>query len=191
MPLRSPRMLSTSWWKRTWKTLAWTRLKLSKTPFRPSLSKASISPVILKHAIFYFSAFSLWKARKGKENENWKGNYFAGIVTCVPGEGSTKDNPVIHCLDRLKELESISKDRICGDSVDEMAGLFGKVVELCSIEGSGSAAIAVKNGGVELVCSICSKIPMGSKQVLVSALKTLALFLYGMDILIQLFCFLI
>ncbi|KAG8637617.1 hypothetical protein MANES_15G143000v8 [Manihot esculenta] len=105
----------------------------------------------------------------------------SGIVTCVPGEGSTKDNPVIHCLDRLKELESISKDRICGDSVDEMAGLFGKVVELCSIEGSGSAAIAVKNGGVELVCSICSKIPMGSKQVLVSALKTLALFLYDIQ----------
>ncbi|KAF2316624.1 hypothetical protein GH714_041965 [Hevea brasiliensis] len=104
-----------------------------------------------------------------------------GIVTCVPGESSAKDNPVIHCLERLNELESIPKDRISGDEMDEMAGLFDKLTELCSVEGSGNAAIAVKNGGVELVCSICSKIPIGSKQVLVSALKTLALFLYDVQ----------
>ncbi|KDP38234.1 hypothetical protein JCGZ_04877 [Jatropha curcas] len=105
----------------------------------------------------------------------------SGIVTCVPGEGSAKDNPIFQCLERLRELESISEDQISNDHLDEILKLFDKLIELCSVEGSGNAAIAVKNGGIELVCSFCSKIPVDFKQVLVSALKILALFLYDVQ----------
>ncbi|CAL5342758.1 unnamed protein product [Camellia sinensis] len=67
-----------------------------------------------------------------------------GIVTCVLGDGSVKDNPVIQSLDRLKQLNSDSTDRI-GDQndVDEVIVLLDKLVDLCSIEGSGNAAIAM------------------------------------------------
>ncbi|CAL5435028.1 unnamed protein product [Camellia sinensis] len=59
-------------------------------------------------------------------------------------DGSVKDNPVIQSLDRLKQLNSDSTDRI-GDQndVDEVIVLLDKLVDLCSIEGSGNAAIAM------------------------------------------------
>ncbi|THG20869.1 hypothetical protein TEA_024089 [Camellia sinensis var. sinensis] len=104
----------------------------------------------------------------------------SGIVTCVPGEGSVKDNPVIQSLDRLKQLNSDSTDRI-GDQndVDEVIVLLDKLADLCSIEGSGNAAIAMKNGGLELVCSVCLKLRGGSDRGLVSAFEAIASLLHG------------
>ncbi|XP_038712811.1 armadillo repeat-containing protein 6 isoform X2 [Tripterygium wilfordii] len=102
----------------------------------------------------------------------------SGIVTCVPGEGGVRDNPVIQCLDRLKQVDSTisatSKDRIADSNLDELVELLDKLSQLCSLDGSGNSAIATKNGGVELLCSLCSKIPMKSELVLASALKSLA-----------------
>ncbi|KAI8014341.1 Armadillo repeat-containing protein 6 [Camellia lanceoleosa] len=106
----------------------------------------------------------------------------SGIVTCVPGEGSVKDNPVIQSLDRLKQLNSDSTDRI-GDQndVDEVIVLLDKLADLCSIEGSGNAAIAMKNGGLELVCSVCLKLRGGSDRGLVSAFETIASLLHDVQ----------
>ncbi|XP_059443781.1 uncharacterized protein LOC132175752 [Corylus avellana] len=98
----------------------------------------------------------------------------SGIVTCVPGEGDVKENPVIQCVDRLKQLDSDLKDQISKKYLDEIVELLEKLTELCVVQGSGNVAIATRNGGVELLCSICSKIRNGCEQVLVSALKTLA-----------------
>ncbi|KAJ6905985.1 armadillo repeat-containing protein 6-like [Populus alba x Populus x berolinensis] len=97
----------------------------------------------------------------------------SGIVTCVPGEGNVRENPVIKCLERLEELG------FDNNGSNEMAGLFDQLAGLFSVvEGSGNVAIGVRNGGVELVCSICSNIPIGSEKVLVSALETLALLIH-------------
>ena len=96
-------------------------------------------------------------------------------MTCVPGEGNVRENPVIKCLERLEELG------FDNNGSNEMAGLFDQLAGLFSgVEGSGNVAIGVRNGGVELVCSICSNIPIGSEKVLVSALETLALLIHGM-----------
>ncbi|CAA7025233.1 unnamed protein product [Microthlaspi erraticum] len=100
----------------------------------------------------------------------------SGIITCVPGE-SVKDNPVIACLDRLKEFDSVSKDGLLRDEdLDEISSLFDKLEELCSSPESGNAAIAMKHGSVESTCSICSKIKTatGSNRILVPCLKALA-----------------
>ncbi|XP_054776818.1 uncharacterized protein LOC129285256 [Prosopis cineraria] len=105
----------------------------------------------------------------------------SGIITCVPGESEVKDNPVIQCLDRLKKLESRLGDQIGDRDFDEMVELFDKLSEVCNVEGSGNAAIATKNAGVELVCSACSKIPKGCEHALVSALKTLASLLHDVQ----------
>ncbi|XP_011001200.1 PREDICTED: armadillo repeat-containing protein 6-like [Populus euphratica] len=100
----------------------------------------------------------------------------SGIVTCVPGEGNVRENPVIKCLERLKELG------FDDDDLDEMVGLLDELVGLFTgVEGSGNVAIGVRNGGLELVCSICSSIPLVSEKVLVSALKTLALLIHDVQ----------
>ncbi|KAK4563018.1 hypothetical protein RGQ29_005488 [Quercus rubra] len=102
-----------------------------------------------------------------------------GIVTCVPGEGGgVKANPVIQCLDRLKQLGSDLEDQIGQKDLDEMVELLDKLAELCGVEGSGNAAIATKNGGVELVCS---KIRSGWERVLASSLKALASLLHDLQ----------
>lgn len=105
-----------------------------------------------------------------------------GIVTCVPGEGSVKDNPVLMCLDRLKELNDSSKDQSVDKNLDEMEELLDKLTELCGAEGLGNAAIATRNGGVELVCSICSKIGIGCERALFSSLKAMAALLHGITL---------
>ncbi|GMN37553.1 hypothetical protein TIFTF001_006921 [Ficus carica] len=101
----------------------------------------------------------------------------SGIVTCVPGEGGVKDNPVVQCLDGLKEFNGGSEDR----NLDSMAELFEKLAELCSAEGSGNAAVATRNGAVELVCSLSSKIGVDHGRVLVSALKAMAALLHDLQ----------
>lgn len=98
----------------------------------------------------------------------------SGIITCVPGES----NPVIESLDRIKQL-SIS-DRT-DTELEDVIGFLDKLTDLSRIEGSGNAAIATKNGGVELVCKICSKLRKESDRALVSALNTIASFLHDLQ----------
>lgn len=109
--------------------------------------------------------------------------YAAGIITCVPGESSIKDNPVIACLDRLKEFDSVSIDGPLRDEdLDEISSLFVKLIELCSSQEPGNVAIATKHGAVDLTCSICSKIKIAtaSNRIVVPCLKALAVLIHGM-----------
>ncbi|TKY69175.1 Armadillo repeat-containing protein 6 [Spatholobus suberectus] len=103
----------------------------------------------------------------------------SGIVTCVPGE--TNANPVIECLDRLRHLH-------VEPNQNEIAQAFNTLHELCTDADSNSnanlnAAIATKNGAVELACSLCSKIPRaaGSNLPHLSALNALALLLHDVQ----------
>ncbi|KAF7143772.1 hypothetical protein RHSIM_Rhsim05G0080700 [Rhododendron simsii] len=92
----------------------------------------------------------------------------SGIVTC-------KEDPVIRSLDRLKQLDSDWTERIADrKDVDEVVDLLDELTELCLMEGSGNAAIGTRNGGIELVCSVCSNHRGGSDRVLGSGLKALA-----------------
>ncbi|KAL3515248.1 hypothetical protein ACH5RR_022150 [Cinchona calisaya] len=95
----------------------------------------------------------------------------SGIVQCVPGESSVSDNPVIQALTRLKELGSDSSD-----NEKEVVELLGNLNDLCSSKGSENAAIAAKNGGLELVISILPKLQKNGAhpESLRSALNTLA-----------------
>lgn len=98
----------------------------------------------------------------------------SGIVTSLPGES----NPVIECLEKLKRFENEDI------TLDEIVEVFDKLVELCGGEdGNGNAAIATKNGGVELVCGVFEKIRSsdGSRVVLVSGLNALALLLHDVQ----------
>lgn len=102
----------------------------------------------------------------------------SGIVRCVPGEGSARDNPLVQSLERLKQLDGDSKDRISDEYVEEMVVLFDRISELCgSKEESGNASIALRNGGLELLCSLCYKIPSDCERAVASALKTMVLLL--------------
>ncbi|KAG7545166.1 Armadillo-type fold [Arabidopsis suecica] len=106
-----------------------------------------------------------------------QGADLSGIITCVPGESSIKDNPLIVCLDRLKEFDSVSIDGPLRDEdFDEISSLFNILNELCSSQESGNAAIAIKHGAVDLTCSICSKIKTStrSNRVVVPCFKALA-----------------
>ncbi|XP_057445153.1 uncharacterized protein LOC130737408 [Lotus japonicus] len=88
----------------------------------------------------------------------------SGIVTCVPGES----NPVIECLERLKRLDS---EPVVVD-LDGVVQVFDQIKDLCAAE-IANAAIATKNGAVELACSLCSKIA-GSDAALLSAFNAIA-----------------
>ncbi|XP_022972348.1 armadillo repeat-containing protein 6 [Cucurbita maxima] len=100
----------------------------------------------------------------------------SGIVRCVPGEGSVNDNPLVQSLERLKQLDGDSKDRISDEYLDEMVALFDRISELCgSNEESGNASIVLRNGGLELLCSLCCKIPSECQRTVASALKTMVL----------------
>ncbi|CAN8327370.1 unnamed protein product [Cochlearia groenlandica] len=104
----------------------------------------------------------------------------SGIIT----ESSVKDNPVIACLDKLKELDCVSKDGLLrDDDFDEISSLFDKLNELCSSHESGNVAIATKHGSVELTCSICSKIKTEnrSNRVVVPCLKALAVLIHDIQ----------
>ncbi|XP_023511541.1 armadillo repeat-containing protein 6 [Cucurbita pepo subsp. pepo] len=102
----------------------------------------------------------------------------SGIVRCVPGEGSVNDNPLVQSLERLKQLDGDSKDRISDEYLDEMVDLFDRISELCgSNEESGNVSIVLRNGGLELLCSLCCKIPSECRRAVASALKTMVLLL--------------
>ncbi|KAL6522603.1 hypothetical protein OROMI_031561 [Orobanche minor] len=84
----------------------------------------------------------------------------SGIVTCVPGEC----NPVMECLGKLREAKTLP----------EIVELLDELCVLCRDKGLGNAAIAAKNGAVELVISICSKLQDERDRGLASALNALA-----------------
>ncbi|KAK9056683.1 hypothetical protein SSX86_024045 [Deinandra increscens subsp. villosa] len=101
----------------------------------------------------------------------------SGIVTdTLPGE----TNPVIQSLDRVKQLQN--SDWTDEAVVDEVLGLLDNLIALSRAEGSANAAIAARNGGVELMCSVCSKLSGGGgDSALVSALDALAAFLHDLQ----------
>ncbi|KAI3753198.1 hypothetical protein L2E82_25244 [Cichorium intybus] len=96
----------------------------------------------------------------------------SGIVTStLPGE----TNPVIQSLDRIKQLQS--SDWTDETVLEEALDLFDNLTALSRIEGSGNAAIATRNGGIELMCSVCSKLSEFRRDsALASALNALAAF---------------
>ncbi|KAJ8530952.1 hypothetical protein K7X08_023833 [Anisodus acutangulus] len=99
-----------------------------------------------------------------------QGVHLSGIVTSI-GE----ENLVIQSLERLKELDGVWKDE---NDVKEIVEWLVKLNDACNVDGSGNAAIATKNGAVQLVCSICGKL---GNQGLVSALKTLVSLLHDLQ----------
>lgn len=97
----------------------------------------------------------------------------SGIITCVPGETSVKDNPVLQSLEGLKHFSSDSKS-LDDRELSELAALLDKLTDLCGGDNAGNAAIAARNGGVELVASIFSKASgCGNDNVIASAVKPL------------------
>jgi len=58
----------------------------------------------------------------------------------------------------------------------------------CTTGGSDNASIAIKNGGVELVTSVCATLKNGGERLLISSLKVLALLLRGMIMLSSSHC---
>ncbi|XVF45186.1 hypothetical protein PTKIN_Ptkin02bG0184800 [Pterospermum kingtungense] len=81
----------------------------------------------------------------------------------------------MQCLDKLQQLNDDSKDQFDAQGLVQISALLDNLTQLCTDkEESGNAAIVTKNGGIGLVCSICSKIPSESGVTLVSCLKTMA-----------------
>ncbi|XP_059311853.1 uncharacterized protein LOC132063363 [Lycium ferocissimum] len=102
---------------------------------------------------------------------NLQGVDLSGIVTSI-GE----ENPVIESLERLKELDGDWKEG--GGDEKEIVEWLDKLNDACNVDGSGNAAIATKNGALQLVCSICSKL---ASDGLVSALNTLVSLLHDLQ----------
>ncbi|KAK9096689.1 hypothetical protein Sjap_022186 [Stephania japonica] len=102
----------------------------------------------------------------------------SGIVTCIPGVSSISDDPVIQCLDRLKEFDSKLGSRetpsTSGEDFEEIADILDRLWSLCSVEGSGNASIATRNGGLDLLISICFKIDPQCGRALDSGLKAMS-----------------
>lgn len=98
---------------------------------------------------------------------------FPGIVTCVPGES----NPVVECLGKLKEDKALP----------EIVELVDELGVLCEVKESGNAAIASKNGAVELIISICIKLRDERHRGLASGLNVLASLIHGMSLSCTLF----
>ncbi|KAL2460219.1 ARM repeat superfamily protein [Abeliophyllum distichum] len=104
----------------------------------------------------------------------------SGIITCVPGES----NPVMECLDKLKQLNGNWSDlnhAVDEKAVNEIVELLEELYDMCEDKGSGNAAIATKNGGIELLISICTKLRNGFDRGLVSSLKTIASLLHDLQ----------
>ncbi|KAF9622689.1 hypothetical protein IFM89_032610 [Coptis chinensis] len=93
----------------------------------------------------------------------------SGIVTCIPGVTSVNDNPVIQCLDQLKELVDHNDSNL-----KEIVNVLDNLCNLCSVQDSSSnVSIAMRNGGLDLLISICSKFKL-RQRVLVSAFKAMS-----------------
>ncbi|XP_016552835.2 armadillo repeat-containing protein 6 isoform X2 [Capsicum annuum] len=104
----------------------------------------------------------------------------SGIVSSILGSG--EENPVIQSLERLKELDRDWKQEGRDEKdVNEIVEWLDKLNAVCNVDAPGNAAIASKNGAVELVCSLCGKLGSGFNQALVSALNTLASLLHDLQ----------
>ncbi|KAG6470020.1 hypothetical protein ZIOFF_070980 [Zingiber officinale] len=103
----------------------------------------------------------------------------SGIIKCIPGVSSTRDNPLIQILDKLKDVafstSNTSKDNA---EVEEIVELLDKFYGLCSVEGTENATIASRNGGVELLTRICSSFDVQFETTLVLAMKALSSILH-------------
>ncbi|ERM96823.1 hypothetical protein AMTRI_Chr04g246990 [Amborella trichopoda] len=118
----------------------------------------------------------------------------SAIIKWAPGVCGANENPVIQALDNLKEiftrLSSSGFEAItlakgsdeCGfekfiasaADLEEMVELLGKLHSLCCDEKLGNASIVTRNGGVELLVSICSDLIPEYERPLSSALRTLS-----------------
>ncbi|KAG0499547.1 hypothetical protein HPP92_004238 [Vanilla planifolia] len=110
-----------------------------------------------------------------------------GIVKRVPGVSSPNDDPVMRTLDALKSILSSKLDGrkpvVLDDTVDfeGLVSLLDKLYELCKSGGSDNASIVTKNGGVELLTSLCSAIHDGLERLLVSVFRVLCSILYDVQ----------
>ncbi|XP_048491705.1 uncharacterized protein LOC104904466 isoform X2 [Beta vulgaris subsp. vulgaris] len=110
-----------------------------------------------------------------------------GIITCVPGESSVQENPVMKSLDNLKNHFANFENEEERELL-ELPPLLLKFANLCDSntnitdsdadksfsDSNANAAIAVRNGGVELITSICGKVSSsGNEEIIVSALQAL------------------
>ncbi|CAH9057670.1 unnamed protein product [Cuscuta europaea] len=82
----------------------------------------------------------------------------------------------------MKQLDLESAGTFNSDDVlNEIVELLGRLNDLCADEGSRNVAIATKNGGVQLVCSILLKLPGGCNQGVISSFTTLAKLLHDLQ----------
>lgn len=112
----------------------------------------------------------------------------------MPGESLVQDNPVLKSIEDLKkhfgDLEFEDEREL-----KKLSPLLLNLTNLCdpnrnntesdtdksSVDTNANAAIAARNGGVELVTSICGKVAScGNEEVIVSALQALTSLLRGM-----------
>ncbi|OEL12690.1 hypothetical protein BAE44_0026294 [Dichanthelium oligosanthes] len=103
-----------------------------------------------------------------------QGADLSGIVKRVPVEAAAAEvSPVVRVLDELKASHSAS-----GGSGQDLDGLVSLIDELrglcCSGEGLENAAIAVRNGGVEMLVALCASARIEQERLLASALKALS-----------------
>lgn len=106
---------------------------------------------------------------------------FPGIIKCIPGVSSTRDNPLIQILDKLKDVaSSVSNTSKDNAEAEEIVELLDKFYGLCSVEGTENSTIASRNGGVELLTRICSTFDVKFETTLVLAMKALSSILHGM-----------
>lgn len=99
----------------------------------------------------------------------------SGIVTCVPGH--TNANPVIDCLNRLTHLRTQPNQHEIAQAFDTLHHLCSNANANANSNSNSNAAIATKNGAVQLACSLCSQIPL-SDSALLSALNALSSLLH-------------
>lgn len=128
-----------------------------------------------------------------------QGADLTGIVTSIAGGESLTHHPVIQSLNELRAiaaslgslgLQELSEKQPSTQDVngDENTNpTLIKIVEAlealdalflaCTAGGPDNASIAIKNGGVELVTSVCATLKTGGERLLTSSLKVLALLL--------------
>uniref|UniRef100_A0A1D1XXS1 Armadillo repeat-containing protein 6 n=1 Tax=Anthurium amnicola TaxID=1678845 RepID=A0A1D1XXS1_9ARAE len=98
-----------------------------------------------------------------------------GIVKCIPGTGAKDDDPVLQVLHALNKMVAAGPPR--QSSLGEMVQLLDRLRDLCSCGGvrggAENASIAVRNGAVEMLCSLCSSLDIGEERALLAALKAL------------------
>ncbi|XP_020232888.1 armadillo repeat-containing protein 6 [Cajanus cajan] len=99
----------------------------------------------------------------------------SGIVTCVPGH--TNANPVIDCLNRLTHLRTQPNQHEIAQAFDTLHHLCSNANANSNSNSNSNAAIATKNGALQLACSLCSEIPL-SDSALLSALNALSSLLH-------------